>query len=133
MVPKVTFTVKEGGLRGQEFAFDKPTSWVIGRAEDCALRVTGGVDAILVSRHHCLVDIDPPVIQVRDLGSLNGTYVNGKMIGHREKCQTAEEAIFTPGPAYELTDGDELALGCTVLVCHSQPALAPYLGAPEGL
>jgi pSer/pThr/pTyr-binding forkhead associated (FHA) protein len=127
MVAKVTLTVKDGELMGREFAFDKPTSLVLGRAEDCSLRLTGGCSSMLVSRHHCLVDIDPPVVRVRDLGSLNGTYVNGKMIGHREQLRTAEEAVSTPGPVYQLADGDEIALGCTVLVCHSQPALAPYL------
>jgi pSer/pThr/pTyr-binding forkhead associated (FHA) protein len=119
MVAKVTLTVKDGELMGREFVFDRPASLVLGRAEDCSLRLTGGLDVMLVSRHHCRVDIDPPVVRVRDLGSLNGTYVNGKMIGQRDEYQTAEEAVSTPGPVYQLGNGDELALGCTVLVCHS--------------
>jgi pSer/pThr/pTyr-binding forkhead associated (FHA) protein len=118
MVAKVTLRVRRGGTMEQEFAFDKPTSWVVGRAEDCSLQLTGGFDSLLVSRHHCLLDIDPPVVRVRDLGSLNGTYLNGEMIGHRDKSQTAEEAIQTPGPVYELADGDQLAVGCTLLSCR---------------
>src|SRR5262245_52079737 len=83
MVAKVTFTVKDGELTGREFVFDKPANLVVGRAEDCSLRLAGGIDAMLISRHHCRVDVDPPIVRVRDLGSLNGTYVNGKMIGQR--------------------------------------------------
>ena len=39
----------------------------------------------LAIRRHCLLDINPPDIRVRDFGSLNGTYVNGTMIGQREQ------------------------------------------------
>jgi pSer/pThr/pTyr-binding forkhead associated (FHA) protein len=42
-----------------------------------------------ISRYHCLLDINSPDIRVRDLGSLNGTIVNGKKIGQRQRNQTA--------------------------------------------
>jgi pSer/pThr/pTyr-binding forkhead associated (FHA) protein len=34
----------------------------------------------LISRHHCRLEIEPPVVQIADLGSSNGTYVNGKRV-----------------------------------------------------
>ncbi|MDF0552306.1 FHA domain-containing protein [Kamptonema sp. UHCC 0994] len=44
-----------------------------------------------ISRYHCLLDINPPDIRVRDFGSKNGTFVNGKKIGQRQANQTPEE------------------------------------------
>lgn len=45
---------------------------VVGRDEDCQLRLTSS----LVSRQHCILDVRPDGIWVRDLASQNGTYVN---------------------------------------------------------
>src|SRR5690606_37958339 len=50
-------------------------------AEDCQLRP--GSD--LISRHHCVILVDEGYVGVRDLGSKNGTFVNGDaVIGERE-------------------------------------------------
>jgi len=45
----------------------------IGRANDCALRLEGPS----VSRHHALLQKNGSVWMLRDLGSKNGTFVNG--------------------------------------------------------
>ncbi|MDA0284142.1 MAG: FHA domain-containing protein [Planctomycetota bacterium] len=50
--------------------------FLIGREQDCHLRP--GSES--VSRHHCAIAIDDFTVRVRDLGSSNGTYVNGKRI-----------------------------------------------------
>jgi pSer/pThr/pTyr-binding forkhead associated (FHA) protein len=66
-----------------------------------------------VSRRHCLLEIDPPSVRVRDIGSRNGTFINGEMIGQRPE----EEAEGVGGPIFperELTNGDELRVGDTV-------------------
>ncbi len=57
---------------------------VIGRREDCDLRIPVGD----VSRKHCRLVIEADTIRVEDLGSSNGTYVNG----HR-----VQEAVLGPG------------------------------------
>jgi eukaryotic-like serine/threonine-protein kinase len=115
MVAEVTLTVTEGSLRGKRFTFKKPTQCMAGRAEDCPVRLAGTIEHTLVSRHHCVLDIDPPVIRVRDLGSRNGTFVNGQIIGQRAKGETPEEATELPSTGYELKNGDELGLGPIVL------------------
>ncbi|MFF4713298.1 protein kinase [Streptomyces eurythermus] len=81
--------------------FRAPAALVAGRAEDCGLRVTA--DDRRVSRRHCAFDIDPPAVRVRDLGSRNGTYVNGVRLA--------------PSAArpHELADGDEVRLGGAVV------------------
>jgi predicted component of type VI protein secretion system len=50
--------------------------FLIGREEDCHLRP----NSELVSRHHCVFTTDDFTVRVRDLGSTNGTLVNGERI-----------------------------------------------------
>jgi serine/threonine-protein kinase len=106
--------VSQGKLTGTEFPFEERATCIIGRAEDCSPQVPNDADHKTISRHHCLLDINPPDIRVRDFGSLNGTFVNGKKIGQREKGQTPEEAAQVQFPEYDLKDGDEIKLGDTV-------------------
>jgi hypothetical protein len=47
--------------------------FLVGREQDCHLRPNSD----LVSRHHCVFSIDDFAIRLRDLGSTNGTIVNG--------------------------------------------------------
>jgi hypothetical protein len=47
--------------------------FLVGREQDCQLRPNSD----LVSRHHCVFTIDDFSVRLRDLGSTNGTYVNG--------------------------------------------------------
>jgi pSer/pThr/pTyr-binding forkhead associated (FHA) protein len=49
---------------------------LIGREEDCQLRP----ESEFVSRHHCVLLVDDYTLRVRDLGSKNGTFVNGRRI-----------------------------------------------------
>lgn len=50
--------------------------FLIGREQDCHLRP--GSES--VSQHHCAITIDDFTVRVRDLGSSNGTSINGKRI-----------------------------------------------------
>ena len=52
------------------------TVTVIGRREDCDLCIP----LMIVSRKHCQLNIEEDKLNVRDLGSRNGTYVNGRQI-----------------------------------------------------
>jgi pSer/pThr/pTyr-binding forkhead associated (FHA) protein len=89
--------------------FDGPARCIVGRAEDCDIQITGRYQAD-VSRHHCCLEVDPPTIRVRDLGSLNGTYVNGQLVGRR-LYRPLKEAGVGEGAAHELKDGDEVGVG----------------------
>jgi pSer/pThr/pTyr-binding forkhead associated (FHA) protein len=57
---------------------------VVGRREDCDLRIPVGD----VSRKHCRLVKEGDTIRLEDLGSSNGSYVNG----HR-----VQEAVLKPG------------------------------------
>ncbi len=50
--------------------------FLVGREEDCHLRPNSD----LVSRHHCVFTVDDFSLRLRDLGSTNGTYVNGQRL-----------------------------------------------------
>ena len=111
----IKLCVIAGALRGREFVFDGPVHCIIGRAHDCDMRLPVEEDQLEVSRHHCLLEIDPPAVHIRDLGSLNGTYVNGIKIGQRLPLQPAEDADLGPIADHDLHDGDEIQVGHNVL------------------
>ena len=65
---------KKGGGRKN---FPLPSSvTVIGRRSDCDLRIP----LMSVSKRHCQLSLNKGVLMVRDLGSRNGTILNGKAI-----------------------------------------------------
>ena len=80
-------------------------------ADDCAIVIPRCVLSGDVSRHHCQVQVgfNPPRALVRDLESLNGTYVNGVKIGQRfadpDEPETRQSQLVV------LRDGDEVRLG----------------------
>lgn len=130
MPPHVTLRVTQGKLAGKEYPFEERTTCLIGRSKDCLVRVPGDLEHRKISRHHCLLDINPPDVRVRDFGSLNGTFVNGRRIGRRKKGQTPEEAAQEKLPEYDLKDGDEIQLGNTVFrVAIHVPVLCAYCSA----
>jgi hypothetical protein len=78
--PKITLTVTNGSLEGTEYRFEELAECIVGRADDCEIRLPQDRMHMNVSRHHCAFAIDPPAVWVRDLHSHNGTYLNGKNI-----------------------------------------------------
>ncbi|MGW0785883.1 protein kinase domain-containing protein [Streptomyces sp. NPDC002913] len=111
----ITLTVVKGRLEPSEYVFDTRTTCVLGRSPDCSPQLPNDDRHRTVSRHHCLIDINPPDIRVRDFGSLNGTFVNGEKIGQRKAGLTPAEAAGDSYPEHDLADGDEIRIGETVL------------------
>ena len=58
----------------------------IGRAEDCQLRPHSD----LISRHHCGITIEGESVLIRDFGSKNGTFVNGRRIEEEVELQAGD-------------------------------------------
>jgi pSer/pThr/pTyr-binding forkhead associated (FHA) protein len=63
---------------------------LIGRGDECQVRT----NSPLVSRQHCLVHVTKESAVLRDLGSTNGTLVNGKRI--------LGERILVPGDLLQI-------------------------------
>jgi len=76
---------------------------VIGRARPAQLLLPDG----LVSRSHCQIEVVGDVVRVTDLGSTNGTFVDGHRIEEAETL--AEGAMLRIGP-YTLTYKRETTL-----------------------
>ena len=106
MSNKLVLRALTGDLRGQEFAVTGPAHWIIGRSRSCSLRLQG--DAT-VSRQHCLIELDPRGVWVQDLGSLNGTLINGTKIS-RANDRPERDATYIQPARQELNDGDELRI-----------------------
>ena len=62
---------------------------VVGRQQKCDLCIP----LMVVSRRHCEINQDGGVLRVRDLGSRNGTLVNGKKI---------TDAVLNPGDTLQI-------------------------------
>ena len=103
----VKLIVTKGKEIGNTYNFDSPCSIYIGRHSDCNIVLSEPT----VSRFHCLLDIVPPTINIRDFGSLNGTFVNGILIGKRNKDQSIEDGQNNPGSIICLKSGDKLQFG----------------------
>jgi eukaryotic-like serine/threonine-protein kinase len=111
--PVVTLSVVEGPGTGAQYRYADRATAIVGRADDCDPRIDDA-GQMLVSRHHCLFDINPPDIRVRDFGSLNGTHVNDQEIGRRQPGQTPEQGARLVFRERDLVDGDRIKLGGTV-------------------
>ena len=74
---QVNLRVLAGPYKGRVFAFRQHDTFLIGRTNDAHLCLP---DDRFFSRHHCLLEIAPPKCFLRDLGSTNGTFVNGKRV-----------------------------------------------------
>jgi predicted component of type VI protein secretion system len=135
MPAKVILEMIAGKSAGERHVFDERTTCIVGRSQDCAVQVPNDKEHRPISRHHCLLDINPPDVRVRDFGSLNGTYVNGQKIGQRHKDQSPEDAAKDQFPEHDLQDGDELRLRNTVFRVHVRvPMLCAHCAVelPEG-
>ena len=108
MPSKIILKITQGSLCGREFVFDETACCIVGRADDCSPQLPSDEAHRTVSRHHCLLDINPPDIRVRDFGSLNGTYVN-------------RQPRLQPGNPVELKSGDEIIIGKTFLKLTIEP------------
>jgi pSer/pThr/pTyr-binding forkhead associated (FHA) protein len=109
--PRIVLTVADDNLLEREFIFEEPGECIIGRAPDCDIQIPPADKSVDVSRHHCVLEMHPPFVQVRDLGSLNGTYVNGRKIGQRPRSEPSEDSGLWPSAALALHNGDELRIG----------------------
>jgi eukaryotic-like serine/threonine-protein kinase len=136
METAVTLTIQNGDLAGTTYEFLESQTCLIGRGNDCAVRLPNDGDFLTVSRHHCLLTIDPPAVGVRDCGSRNGTYLNGMQIGH--PWSWPMPAGYQPLRNYDLVDGDELRVGDTIFqvsisVIGSEPGVESEMHRSEEL
>jgi hypothetical protein len=110
MPGKVILTITTGPKAGTVFAFEEHDTLLLGRKKDCQVCLP---EDVLVSRHHFILEVNPPHIRIRDLGSLHGTYINGQKYGGRGKHETPEDSARQKFAQIDLHDGDEIKAGQT--------------------
>src|SRR5262249_22725989 len=82
--------------------------FLIGRAPDCDLRL----HTALISRHHCMIRVGPDEVTITDLGSSNGTFLNGQRVRSQANLRTGDELrIETYCFVVDLGDRVDLDLG----------------------
>ena len=75
----ITKLVVASGKHAGKVISVRRNRFLIGRAEECDIRPLSEQ----VSRRHCVLHIGPAEVWAEDLGSRNGTYVNGGKISGR--------------------------------------------------
>lgn len=108
---EVVVTLIDEQMGRKRFVYKEPWICLVGRAEDCDIQIPSDSDHLQVSRHHCLLEIHPPVVRVRDLGSTNGTFVNGEKIEPRHTQWHDNRPDSSTPVAKELRQGDDISLG----------------------
>ena len=93
---RITLTVTAGPHEGKEFSFEEHQNFIVGRAKKAQFRLPK--DDPYFSRNHFLIEVNPPLCRLLDMGSRNGTFVNSQKV-----------------TSVELKDGDVIRGGRTVL------------------
>jgi len=119
MFERVILRVTEGLLKGKKFVLEDGADCILGRAQECSPCLFDPL--FKTSRHHCRIKVSAPEVQVQDLGSRNGTFVNGEMIGKRRKEQTFEQALQEEHEEHPLWQGDKLRIGDNVFRVELDP------------
>lgn len=109
----VVLEVTKGRRAGKYLVLTKHEAFVVGREKNKRVRFRVPGDRTM-SGYHMLLEVSPPQCFLRDLGSLNGTFVNGKIIRHAH-----------------LKDGDVIRAGQTEIRVRIEEA-APLGAAASG-
>ncbi len=83
-----------GKNQGSEYVFDDPSQVIVGRSGTADLILVEG----MVSRNHACFTLDGGELSLEDMGSTNGTFVNGEKIKSRR-----------------LSEGDRVLIGTTII------------------
>ena len=87
----VKLKVLRGASTGKEVEIRGPR-FFIGRSPECNLRANS--DAI--SRRHCAITVGDNDVTIKDLGSRNGTYVNGTRIDGEHRIKMGDQLRVGP-------------------------------------
>jgi len=77
----ITLIVTAGPNAGQTFTVSDAGTCLVGRAQSSHIQVPSGpAGDMRVSQNHFLIEYQPPLCEIHDLNSHNGTYVNGQKV-----------------------------------------------------
>ncbi len=108
---RVTLEVTDGPHKGKTFTFQGHDTFLVGRSRRTHLRLPA--KDMYFSRVHFLVEVNPPQCRLMDMGSRNGTHVNGQRVD-----------------VVDLADGDQIKAGHTVFRLTIDAAGPPSVAVP---
>lgn len=95
---------------------------VIGRRADCDLYAP----LLSVSKRHCQLNCDDGALRIRDLGSRNGTYVNGERINGETELKAGDRVKIGPLTFLFQIDGEP----ANSEIAEPAAQKSPHKGAP---
>jgi hypothetical protein len=99
-----------GKYQGGEFPLGTQPEIIVGRSSDLDMVLVED----MVSRRHARITVNEAMIQIEDLGSTNGTFVNGEKIARAS-----------------LKEGDRVLIGTSILKVVAVDPNAPVVRRPE--
>ena len=97
----VRLVIERGRTRARVVRLTSPET-LVGRQRGCTVRIPSAD----VSRRHCVLRLEHGYVTVEDLGSVNGTFLNGMRIVNREPVRPGDHLEIGPVRfvvEYELT------------------------------
>lgn len=88
---KVRLLIIQGRPAGKEVLLGVGEHY-FGRGPECQVRFNSD----WVSRQHCVLSVSPEAIVLRDLGSRNGTLVNGALVAVERTLQPGDQLQVGP-------------------------------------
>src|ERR1700722_10209277 len=131
---RVILDVLEGPLKGRSFMFERHDTFIVGRLRfvHCPMP-----EDMALSRDHFMVEINPPLCELRDLGSTNGTFVNNNRVDRvrlvsgdvvaagqsvlrvqvesEQVLSSSDENASGPSPTKTVSTGQIRCAGCGVI------------------
>jgi predicted component of type VI protein secretion system len=87
----VKLVVERGSSRTRFVCLRKPLT-LVGRHQSCGLRIPSAQ----VSRHHCQFTIEDDLLFLQDLGSVNGSFLNGLPVRGKRPVRPGDRVEIGP-------------------------------------
>jgi serine/threonine-protein kinase len=131
---RIILTVTAGPHKGRVFTFAGHDTFIVGRSKRAHFRLP--LKDKYFSRVHFLVEVNPPQCRIMDMGSRNGTYVNGERVRtadlkdkDRIKAgQTLLRISFEQGESMSAEPGDPVVIAPTLPPIQAPPVTEPGRG-----
>jgi hypothetical protein len=122
----IRLTVTRGPHQGREYTFREHDTFLVGRSADVHFSLP---DDPYLSRLHFLIEVNPPLCYLQDLGSHNGTILNGEKVRERALCHGDEISVGRTLMRVEIqgADGQPLLLGAGTLSLPKDDADTTHL------
>ncbi len=115
----VVLRVISGPHLGKEYVFDRHETFVVGRSSQVHFPVP---EDRFLSRDHFLIEFNPPICYLKDMGSTNGTKVNGQLV---DEVRLRDGDIISAGKSSFVVVVEDTREQIPIIRCLACEAPAP--------